>query len=74
MRTLFIALGLVVLLAGNALFANPTVFKPHKGKKGKDQARINCVYCHNKAKLPKQKAKDLAKLKKGQYCAGKDCH
>ncbi len=62
------------ILAAAVLNANPTIFKAHKGMTGKDSAKINCVYCHKTTAIPKAKGNDIEKLKKGPYCAMKDCH
>ncbi|MDJ0762501.1 MAG: hypothetical protein QNJ97_05875 [Myxococcota bacterium] len=64
----------IFLLAGSALYANPKIFKPHKGLTGKDTVRVNCAYCHTKAGIPKKKAADKTAYLKDPYCAIEGCH
>ncbi len=78
MKKLFLIMTLSTMFVATIVFASakgPLKTK-HKGKTGLGGDKINCVYCHgeNKAKNPKTKGNDLAKLKKGKYCAIKDCH
>lgn len=71
-KVLLMILGAMLFCA--TLFANPKIFKIHKGKKGKNEAKINCVYCHSNAEIPKEKSNDIKAFLKGTYCASKDCH
>ncbi len=78
MKKILIALALMTIFIGTIVFASKTgpIKDKHKGLKGLDGKSVNCVYCHSpkKAKNPKTKGNDLEKLKKGKYCAMKDCH
>jgi hypothetical protein len=74
MKKIVFGLALATFLASSALLATPAFNKAHKGAKGLEGAKVNCVYCHKTAKIEKKKGQDLAKLKKTKYCAMKDCH
>ncbi len=74
MKKIVFFITFIALLAAGALSANPKIFKPHKGLKGKDEASLNCAYCHSKAAIPKTSGQDLNAAKKGQYCAMNGCH
>lgn len=69
---------LAMLFAGTVVMASKTgpLKDKHKGLKGLDGAKVNCAYCHSpkKANNPKTTDNDLEALKKGKYCAMKDCH
>jgi len=74
MKKLIPLLALAVVFAGGMLFADVPLNKKHKGLKGLEDASVNCAYCHTKAGNPKTGGNDLAKLKKGKYCAIQGCH
>ena len=74
MKKLIIGVALVAFFMSQVLYANTTIFEPHKEKKGKDDATVNCAYCHTKAGIEKKDKQDLEKLKKGSYCAIEGCH
>jgi len=74
MKKILAAFVLVSMFAGSLLMANVAVNKQHKTLKGKDGAKVNCAYCHTKAKIPKKKGNDINALKKGEYCSQKGCH
>ena len=63
-----------MFLVSGLAFGNVTLNKQHKGKTGLDGDKINCVYCHKKAEIPKKKGQDMAKLKKTKFCKGSGCH
>ena len=70
-------IGTIILIAffiSAAIGANGQWNKAHLKMKGKDDAKINCVYCHKDAKIPKKKGQDLEALYKTPWCAGKGCH
>ncbi len=73
-RNAIFVLVIGTLFLGSALFAGVPLNKQHKGMTGKDDAKVNCAYCHTKAGNPKTTGNDLETLKKGSYCAIKDCH
>ncbi|MCU0661690.1 MAG: hypothetical protein MUC50_05115 [Myxococcota bacterium] len=64
------------LLIASVAFTDVPINKKHLGKTGLDGQKVNCAYCHDakKANNPKTKGNDLSTLKKGKYCAMKDCH
>ena len=73
-KSIFIIV-LALTLICTVLFANPAMNKSHKGLLGAEGAKVNCVYCHKKAGIVKEKGKtDIEKAKKGALCAMKDCH
>ena len=72
-KTIF-GVAIATLFVSSLLMASVPVNKQHKGLTGKDGAKVNCTYCHKKAASPKTKGNDLAKLKKGAYCAIDGCH
>lgn len=76
MKRFSLAAFAITIFVCSVLFAGVPLNKKHKDLKGKDGAKVNCAYCHNadKANNPKKKGTDLAKLKKGPYCAIKGCH
>jgi hypothetical protein len=76
MKKIFVAIVLGALFACSLGFGNPAINGKHSGKKGKDGASVNCMYCHDAAKgaVPKAKGGDLAKLKAGPFCKIAGCH
>lgn len=77
MKKLIMGAIMTSMFAGAVLFADVPLNKQHKGKTGFEDAKINCAYCHTKAKNPKKDVSDaeVAKLKKDKkYCAIKGCH
>ena len=70
-----VAFGIVLasMFVATVVFGSVSLNKPHKGLKGKDDAKINCVYCHKTAGNPKD-GKDYDKYKKGPYCKMSGCH
>ncbi len=74
MQKIIIALSLMTLFASGAVLANGKTNKAHLKMTGKDKAKINCVYCHNTAGIPKKKGQDVEKFYKTAYCMGKGCH
>lgn len=74
MKKRTIAITFIAFFIGVFIGANPLMNKSHLKLKGKDGAKINCVYCHTTAKIPKKKGQDLDALYKTPYCAGKGCH
>jgi hypothetical protein len=72
-KTIF-ALFLALTLICTVIFANPAMHKAHKGLVVKETTKVNCVYCHKKAAIVKEKGHDLEKMKKDEFCAMKDCH
>lgn len=76
MKKLFVAAVMTTMFASAVLFADVKLNKQHKGKAGLEGEKINCVYCHTKAKNPKKDISDaeVAKLKKDKFCAMKGCH
>ena len=73
-KTIF-AVTVALTLICTAIFANPAMNKSHKDLIGKGGAKVNCVYCHKTAGIVKEKGKsDVEQLKKGEFCAMKDCH
>jgi hypothetical protein len=73
MKKLLVGLAAVSMLVSTVVMGSVSLNKPHKGMKGKDGDKINCVYCHNKAGNPKE-GKDYDKYKKGPYCKKSGCH
>ena len=74
MKKAIFGAAIATMFISSLLFASTELNKQHKGKAGKDAAKINCSYCHKKAANPKTKGNDLAALKKGEYCAIDGCH
>ena len=76
MRKTVLGVIAVILFASSVLLANGKINKVHLSKTGKDDAAVNCVYCHKTpgANLPKKKGQDLNALYKTPYCAGHGCH
>ncbi|MCP4606082.1 MAG: hypothetical protein GY847_37155 [Proteobacteria bacterium] len=74
MKKLVLGVIVTILFAAAIVVGNPIINKKHSDKAGKDKAKVNCVYCHKKAAIPKKKGQDSAKLLKGEYCAIKGCH
>lgn len=74
MRKTILAGVAAVLLASGLAVGNVSMNKQHKGKAGVEGAKINCVYCHTKAEIPKKKGQDIAKLKQKAQCKGSGCH
>ncbi len=74
MKKRIIAIIFIAFFISAFIGANGLTNKAHLKLKGKDDAKINCVYCHNTAKIPKKKGQDLDALYKTPYCAGKGCH
>ena len=78
MKKVLVVLMLAMLFAGTVVMASKTgpLKDKHKGLKGLDGAKVTCAYCHSpkKANNPKTTGNDLEALKKGKYCAMKDCH
>ncbi len=74
MKHFILTIVIAAMLIAAVLNANPVIYKPHKGMTGKDSAKVNCVYCHKTASIPKVKGNDVEKLKKAPTCAMKDCH
>ena len=73
-KTLFIVI-LALTLICTVIFANPATNKAHKGLVVGEKTKVNCVYCHKKAGILKEKGKaDMETLKKGEFCAMKECH
>jgi uncharacterized paraquat-inducible protein A len=71
--TLIAAVAIMVSLSSADLMATKKIKKTHKGKKGKDGAKISCSYCHKKAKVPKLKGgKKYKGMKTNAYCM--KCH
>ena len=74
MKKIIITIIFIILFISAVLGANSTMNKAHLKMAGKDGAKINCVYCHKEAKIPKKKGQDLEALCKTPHCAGKGCH
>ena len=74
MKKAIFGAAIATMFVSSLLFASTDLNKQHKGQKGKDGAKVNCTYCHKKAGAPKTKGNDLAKAKKGEYCAIDGCH
>lgn len=76
LRKLFVLGSIMSLLVASVALADVPLNKQHLGKTGLNGEKVNCAYCHDgkKASNPKTKGNDLAALKKGKYCAMKDCH
>ena len=74
MKKAITAIVFITFFISAVLAANGAMNKAHLKMKGKDDAKINCVYCHVKAKIPKKKGQNLDALYKTPYCAGKGCH
>ena len=78
MKRFLLSLIIITFFIATFVFASAKgpLKEKHKGKKGLNGETVNCVYCHgkNKANNPKTKGNDLEKLKKGKYCAMKNCH
>jgi hypothetical protein len=64
----------VSIFIATMLSANGKTNKSHLSMKGKDGAKINCVYCHKTAKIPKKKGQDVKKYESSPFCGGKGCH
>ena len=75
MKKSILIIVIALSLICTVIFANPTMNKAHKGLVVGEKTKVNCVYCHKKAGILKEKGKtDLEKAKKGELCAMKDCH
>jgi hypothetical protein len=74
LKKLLIGIAFIAFFASQTLWATPKIFKPHKGLKGKDDASVNCAYCHTKASVEKKKGQDKDTLYKSPYCAIAECH
>jgi hypothetical protein len=74
MKKTISALFLALTLIGTVIFANPVMHKSHKGLVVNETTKVNCVYCHKKAGIVKEKGNDIEKLKKTEFCATKECH
>ena len=74
MKKVFTGIIITMMMTGAVALANPKINKAHKGKTGKDGAKINCNYCHKTAAIPKTKGQDAAKIQKGASCATAGCH
>jgi hypothetical protein len=74
MKKALITLTFATMFITTLLFANGKMNKNHLNMKGKDDAKINCVYCHKTAKIPKKKGQDHTKHDSDPYCMGKGCH
>jgi uncharacterized GH25 family protein len=74
MKKLLLGIACVILFASSQVMANGKINKEHLNMTGKDKAKINCVYCHTTAKIPKKAGQDKAALYKTPSCAGKGCH
>ncbi len=72
-KLLVSAVVVVSMMAGSVVLANPAIQGKHTGKK-KGEAAVNCVYCHDTAKIEKKAGQDKAALQKGASCTGSDCH
>jgi len=55
------------------LMANPEIMKKHAGK-SKDGKNVNCMYCHNTAKIEKKGGQNKQALMKKPECLGSGCH
>jgi hypothetical protein len=76
LRKFFVLGAIMSLLVASVALADVPLNKKHLGLTGLNGEKVNCAYCHDakKANNPKTKGNDLAALKKGKYCAMKDCH
>ncbi len=74
MKKLFMAIMVVLMTVSVMVLANPKMNKSHVGKKGKGEAKINCVYCHKTAGIAKKKGQDVEAHKKNALCAIGKCH
>jgi hypothetical protein len=74
MKKTILVIFLALTLICTVIFANPVMNKAHKGLMVKETTKVNCVYCHKKAAIVKEKGHDLEKLKTGEFCATKECH
>jgi hypothetical protein len=74
MKKLLVAILFITMFASAVISANAPLNKTHLKMKGKGDAKINCVYCHNTAAIPKKKGQDKEALYKTPHCAGKGCH
>ncbi len=74
MKKILLTLIFGTMFAATMLSANGKHNKAHLSMKGKDDAKINCVYCHKTAKIAKKKGQDLKQFDSSPYCSGKGCH
>lgn len=74
MKKLLATLIFVTLFVASVLSANGKINKSHLAMKGKDDAKINCVYCHQTAKISKKKGHYTGQYDNSPFCSGKGCH
>ena len=74
MKRILLTLIFGTMFATAILSANGKMNKAHLSMKGKDDVKINCVYCHKTAKIQKKKGQDLTQWDSSPFCAGKGCH
>jgi cytochrome c553 len=72
-KKLLFALATASMFLATALVADVPLNKKHKGQVGRDGAKVNCAYCHEKAGTPKE-GKDYVKHRTGPYCLIEGCH
>jgi len=72
MKKLIAGIALSAMFIGAVALASVDINKTHKGKSA-DGAKVNCVYCHKTAGMPKAKG-DVNAAKKNAACAKSGCH
>ena len=74
MKKIILTLVMLGLFIASTLIANPRLASQHKNMK-KDGKALNCNYCHNDAKVPRQKGSyPKAKVDANRMCKGSGCH
>jgi hypothetical protein len=73
LKKLLFGLAIATMLVATAISANVNVNKKHKDQVGLDGSKVNCAYCHVKAKIPKE-GKDFESHRTGPLCKREGCH
>lgn len=74
MKKILLSIVFATMFVTSLISANGKMNKSHLGMKGKDDAKINCVYCHKTAKIAKKKGQDHKQFDSSPFCMGKGCH
>lgn len=74
MKKMTMGIVVALLFMSAIVFATPAIKKTHTGMTGKDDAKINCAYCHKDARIPKTPDQDLEAVQKHGSCAIEGCH